>query len=104
MPRLPLTISDLPSRCQSGSQRRFERSPGRVALASAAAHAAGLRPRRGGVHDLMRGQTPTLVLLFGADIKLARSLSLAVSLPTMLVDFTRYNQDQSFSVLGHNRA
>jgi uncharacterized protein len=32
---------------------------------------------------------PTLVLLFGADIKLAGSLSLAVSLPTMLVGFTR---------------
>ncbi|MCE6967018.1 hypothetical protein [Cereibacter sphaeroides] len=31
---------------------------------------------------------PTLVLLFGADIKLAGSLSLAaVSLPTMLVGF-----------------
>jgi hypothetical protein len=28
---------------------------------------------------------PTFVLLFGADIKLATSLSLAVSLPTMLV-------------------
>jgi uncharacterized membrane protein YfcA len=28
---------------------------------------------------------PTFVLLFGADIKLASSLSLAVSLPTMLV-------------------
>lgn len=47
---------------------------------------------------------PTLVLLFGADIKLAGSLSLAVSLPTMLVGFTRYSQDQSFSVLGHNKA
>jgi uncharacterized protein len=45
---------------------------------------------------------PTLVLLFGADIKLAGSLSLAVSLPTMLVGFTRYSQDLSFSVLGHN--
>jgi uncharacterized membrane protein YfcA len=32
---------------------------------------------------------PTLVLLFGADIKLAGSLSLAVSLPTMLVGFAR---------------
>jgi uncharacterized protein len=31
---------------------------------------------------------PTLVLLFGADIKLAGSLSLAVSLPTMIVGFT----------------
>jgi Sulfite exporter TauE/SafE len=43
---------------------------------------------------------PTLVLLFGADIKLAGSLSLAVSLPTMLVGFTRYSMDDSFSVLG----
>ena len=47
---------------------------------------------------------PTLVLLFGADIKLAGSLSLAVSLPTMLVGFARYSQDQSFAVLGRNRA
>jgi uncharacterized protein len=47
---------------------------------------------------------PTLVLLFGADIKLAGSLSLAVSLPTMLVGFSRYSRDCSFSVLGHNRA
>lgn len=47
---------------------------------------------------------PTLVLLFGADIKLAGSLSLAVSLPTMIVGFTRYSRDQSFTVLGRNRA
>ena len=46
---------------------------------------------------------PTLVLLFGADIKLAGSLSLAVSLPTMLVGFARYSRDQSFVVLGRNR-
>jgi uncharacterized protein len=46
---------------------------------------------------------PTLVLLFGADIKLAGSLSLVVSLPTMLVSFTRYSQDQSFSVVRNNR-
>jgi hypothetical protein len=46
---------------------------------------------------------PTLVLLFGADIKLAGSLSLAVSLPTMLVGFTRYSRDRSFAVLGENR-
>lgn len=42
---------------------------------------------------------PTLILLFGANIKLAGSLSLAVSLPTMLVGFARYSRDQSFSVL-----
>lgn len=46
---------------------------------------------------------PTLVLLFGADIKLAGSLSLAVSLPTMVVGFTRYSRDRSFTVLRRDR-
>ncbi|MBX5156982.1 MULTISPECIES: sulfite exporter TauE/SafE family protein [unclassified Rhizobium] len=46
---------------------------------------------------------PTLILLFGADIKLAGSLSLAVSLPTMVVGFTRYSRDQSFAVIRSNR-
>lgn len=46
---------------------------------------------------------PTLVILFGADIKLAGSLSLAISLPTMLVGFARYSRDRSFVVLGENR-
>lgn len=45
---------------------------------------------------------PTLILLFGADIKMAGSLSLAVSLPTMLVGFARYSRDQSFGVLRRN--
>ena len=45
---------------------------------------------------------PTLILLFGTDVKLAGSLSLAVSLPTMLVGFARYSRDQSFSVLRAN--
>jgi uncharacterized membrane protein YfcA len=47
---------------------------------------------------------PTLILLFGANIKLAGSLSLAISLPTMLVGFARYGQDRSFAVLRCNRA
>lgn len=47
---------------------------------------------------------PTLVLLFGVDIKLAGSLSLAISLPTMLVGFARYSRDRSFRVLRANRA
>jgi uncharacterized membrane protein YfcA len=46
---------------------------------------------------------PTIVLLFGADVKLAGSLSLAVSLPTMLVAFSRYSQDQSFVVIRTQR-
>jgi uncharacterized membrane protein YfcA len=45
---------------------------------------------------------PTLILLFGADVKLAGSLSLAVSLPTMLVGFARYSRDESFTVLRAN--
>lgn len=47
---------------------------------------------------------PTLVLLFGADVKLAGSLSLVVSLPTMLMGFARYSRDRSFAVLRRNRA
>lgn len=44
---------------------------------------------------------PTIVLLSGTDIKTAGSLSLAVSLPTMLVAFARYSRDGSFAVLRH---
>lgn len=47
---------------------------------------------------------PSLVLLFGLDIKVAGSLSLCVSLPTMIVGFTRYSRDRSFKVLVLNRA
>lgn len=46
---------------------------------------------------------PTLVLLFGADIKLAGSLSLAVSLPTMIVGFARYSRDDAFATLARNK-
>lgn len=35
---------------------------------------------------------PTLVILFGVDIKLAGSLSLCISLPTMIVAFYRYTK------------
>lgn len=46
---------------------------------------------------------PTIVLLFALDIKIAGSLSLLISLPTMLVGFARYSRDDSFSVLTHSR-
>lgn len=46
---------------------------------------------------------PAIVLLYGVDIKLAGSLSLAVSLPTMVVAFARYSRDDSFSVLAANK-
>ncbi|MFG1394600.1 sulfite exporter TauE/SafE family protein [Xanthobacter agilis] len=45
---------------------------------------------------------PTLVLLFGVDIKLAGSLALVISLPTMLVGFARYSRHKAFSVLAEN--
>jgi uncharacterized protein len=50
------------------------------------------------------GLIPTLVLLFGADIKLAGSLSLAVSLPTTLVGFARYSRGRSFAILSETAA
>lgn len=47
---------------------------------------------------------PTIVLLYGVDIKIAGSLSLVVSLPTMLVALARYSQDTSFQVLRGNKS
>ena len=46
---------------------------------------------------------PTFALLYGVDTKLAGSLSLLVSLPTMLVAFFRYSRDQAFAVLSENK-
>lgn len=42
---------------------------------------------------------PTILLLYGLDIKLAGSLSLMVSLPTMIVGFARYSRADAFKVL-----
>lgn len=42
---------------------------------------------------------PTLVLLFGVDVKIAGSLSLCISLPTMLVAFFRYTQSGALALL-----
>lgn len=47
---------------------------------------------------------PTIVVLYGLDIKLAGSLSLAVSLPTMLVGFARYSRSAAFAVLRRERS
>jgi hypothetical protein len=46
---------------------------------------------------------PTIVLLFAVDIKIAGSLALAISLPTMLVAFARYRRDRSFAILRANK-
>ena len=45
---------------------------------------------------------PTLVLLFGVDVKLAGSLSLVVSLPTMLVGFSRYLDGRGIRLIRAN--
>ncbi|QOP41220.1 sulfite exporter TauE/SafE family protein [Sulfurimonas marina] len=42
---------------------------------------------------------PTIVILYGIDVKLAGSLSLAISLPTMIVGFIRYSKSQAFVIL-----
>lgn len=46
---------------------------------------------------------PTIVLLYGVDMKLAGSLSLVVSLPTMIVGFARYTNSDAFAVLRQER-
>jgi uncharacterized membrane protein YfcA len=42
---------------------------------------------------------PTIMLLFGADIILAGSLAMMVSLPTMLTGLARYRKDARFAVV-----
>ena len=46
---------------------------------------------------------PTFVLLYGVDIRLAGSLSLAVSLPTMIVGFVRYGRAGAFDSLAREK-
>lgn len=45
---------------------------------------------------------PTISVLYDVSPKLAGSLSLLVSLPTMFVAFFRYSRDQAFTVLGQH--
>lgn len=40
---------------------------------------------------------PTVILLFGVDIKLAGSLSLAISIPTIIMGLMRYGAQQRFA-------
>lgn len=46
---------------------------------------------------------PTIVVLYGQDIKLAGSMSLMVSLPTMIVGFSRYTRSDAFDILRRER-
>ena len=76
--------------------------PGRVAVGVIAGFAIGVVASVMGVAggELL---IPTIVLLYGLNVKLAGSMSLAVSLPTMAVAFARYSKDGSFVVLRQNR-
>jgi len=40
---------------------------------------------------------PTIILLYGVDVKLAGSLSLAISIPTIIMGLIRYRQNQRIS-------
>ena len=46
---------------------------------------------------------PSIVLLYGLDIKIAGSLSLVISLPTMMVSLGRYSRATAFVVLKQER-
>lgn len=46
---------------------------------------------------------PTLILLYGMDSKLAGSLSLCISLPTMVVAFGKYFKSEQFGVVLANK-
>ena len=77
-----------PSR--TGATRRITRATSNdYRRRSRSRHRRGRRP-----HGVAGGELliPTIVLLYGADIKIARQPLLAVSLPTMLVAFARYSQ------------
>ncbi len=47
---------------------------------------------------------PTLILLYGVEPKLAGSLSLCVSLPTMLASFFRYSRSEQFKEATRHRS
>lgn len=46
---------------------------------------------------------PTIILLFAIDIKLAGSLSLCVSFPTVLIGIYKYRQNKEFEIVKSNK-
>ncbi|TCJ15755.1 sulfite exporter TauE/SafE family protein [Parasulfuritortus cantonensis] len=85
-----------------GSAPLFEAGPARIVAGLIAGFGIGMVAALLGVAggELL---IPTIVLLYGLDIKLAGSLSLMVSLPTMIVGFVRYSRANAFAVLKHER-
>lgn len=87
---------------QDGAPPLFHAAPARIIAGVLAGFGIGMVAALLGVAggELL---IPTIVLLYGLDIKLAGSLSLAVSLPTMLVGFARYSRSDAFAVLHEER-
>lgn len=83
-----------------------------MSTGEASAGVAAKTPRARSLHlafaaGAVIGVLGGMIGLGGAEFRLpllVGSLSLAVSLPTMLVAFARYSQDQSFQVLRANRS
>ena len=95
--------------CGSVRRRAHRRCPGGLAAVHSGCGRASrrIRHRRSRRnHGVAGGEllNPTIVLLYGADTKLAGSLSLLVSLPTMLVAFFRYSKDQAFTICANTLA
>lgn len=86
-----------------GSQALVSPGPGRILVGLVVGFGIGAVAALLGVAggELL---IPTIVLLFRLDIKLAGSLSLAVSLPTMIVGFARYGQSTAFAVVQRERS
>lgn len=86
----------------AGSAPLFEPGAARIAAGVAAGLGIGMVAALLGVAggELL---IPAIVLLYGLDIKLAGSLSLMVSLPTMIVGFARYTRADAFTVLRRER-
>lgn len=84
-----------------GNGQPLFHAPGQIVAGLAAGFAIGVVASLLGVAggELL---IPTLIILFGVDVKLAGSLSLAISLPTMIVGFGRYSRDSTFAVLRRN--
>ena len=79
-----------------GDLNRLDLHPSRGPAGAGGRGGIGIVPLMGAGGELL---IPVIVLLFAVDIKIAGSLALAISLPTMLVAFARYSRDRSFEVL-----
>jgi uncharacterized membrane protein YfcA len=93
-----IMLSEAWAGVHQGSAPLIEAGPLRIVAGVAAGFGIGMVAALLGVAggELL---IPAIVLLYGLDIRLAGSLSLMVSLPTMIVGFARYTRADAFKVL-----